>query len=535
MAVSKLARLCIVGSDKGDAALPGEDSPAEAALRELEELDPAGEPREETARKYLLASGIATLRTLDLAAPRPDGETDAPALEERLPEGPNPRALFVRRYPLEVVSWLRRQGRRLPCVFLPEAVQWAAPGGRDEIWPVLGLAGIRLCQDNPAWRRLLAACEGRAAEEAREEELPSWEDASPAVRRLLLRRLRARDPGAGRELAAPLLRKQFSRNRHLLYEFRQGLSAEDIPLLEECAQKKWDASELHPAHVLLSLLPESAFSRSVADADILVWKRDGLELKADVADAGGTGRKDWMGKLPPDVFLTACSLDWWISRSGRNGAELAPLLARSDFIHPVGMRIFLEDRKDWLRRMLEATLEDAPNTSGVRRPQGFLGALATVMLPPEEVADWLRRLLRHEALNFQICEMLAALMLLRARFPLPRDIWSDYVAAVGRRAEAVVRAGAKNGRFSWSQSFWLLWGAERETCVPDAFAEWTRGEFRETIGQNSVALHLAWEIPLDLLERLAEALLLPSDPSLFKGDREELEEIRAFRARIEQA
>ena len=40
-------------------------------------------------------------------------------------------------------------------------------------------------------------------------------------------------------------------------------------------------------------------------------------------------------------------------------------------------------------------------------------------------------------------------------------------------------------------------------------------------------------MPLDVLEQLAQALLLP-DASLFEKERQELEEIRAFRMQLEQ-
>ena len=101
MSTNEFARICIVGSDKGGvAALAREDSLTGAVLRELEAL-PRREgsgPQEEDARKFLLASGIADLQTLEQTLPQP-GDALPPALEESLPEGPDPRSLFARHHP----------------------------------------------------------------------------------------------------------------------------------------------------------------------------------------------------------------------------------------------------------------------------------------------------------------------------------------------------------------------------------------------------------------------------------------------------
>ena len=189
MAVSGLVRLCCIGSDKGDiAALAREDSPTGAALRELEAFPPregAG-PQEEVARKCLLASGLVALReTTRLMTPQP-GSGTPPALEEQLPEDVVPRKFFARGYQYEIFSWLRRRGRRLPAVLLPEAVRWAAAGGHEVIRPVLGRAGAQPCRDNPAWRPLLADGAGAAAEQTGGVDLSLWDEASPEVRCRLL-------------------------------------------------------------------------------------------------------------------------------------------------------------------------------------------------------------------------------------------------------------------------------------------------------------------------------------------------------------
>lgn len=531
MSTSEIARLCIVGSDKGVAALAREDSLPGAVLRELEAL-PRREgsgPQEEDARKLLLASGIADLQTLERTLPQP-GDALSPALEESLPEGPDPRALFARHHPHEALAWLCRQGRRLPAISLPEAVQWAASGHHGDIRPVLGRAGAQLCRDNPAWRRLLDDCAMAEAELAAGEDAPAWEEASPGVRRLLLRRLRARDPQAGRELAAPLLLEQFSKNRELLYELRIGLSADDIPLLEECSRKKSDKYGRHAAKVLLSLLPESRLAQSLADGNIFAWKNRKLVVTP------GDAEQEWLESLPEDVCLTLCPLDVWLARSGKDCKELLSFLLGKPQLEPLTMRIFLEDGKDWLRVGLETALEAA---SGSAVPSGLspFGTLAAAMLPREEVEDRLSRLLREEALNPRVCDALAAPMLLHTRFPLSRERWVEYAAAIGRRAQALFKAAAdgKNTFFNiyWQRAFTALWSDAFRDFVPETFDDWTHGAFSGARDATSLLYHCAWNMPLDVLEQLAQALLLP-DASLFEKERQELEEIRAFRAQLEQ-
>lgn len=531
MSTSEIARLCIVGSDKGVAALAREDSLPGAVLRELEAL-PRREgsgPQEEDARKLLLASGIADLQTLEQTLPQP-GDALPPALEESLPEGPDPRALFARHHPHAALAWLYRLGRRLPTVSLPEAVQWAASGRHGDIWPVLGRAGAQLCRDNPAWRRLLDDCAAAEAELAAGGDAYVWEKASPGVRRLLLRRLRARDPQAGRELAAPLLLEQFSKNRELLYELRIGLSEEDIPLLEECSRKKSDKYGRHAAMVLLSLLPESRLAQSLAAGNVFAWKNRKLVVTP------GDAELEWLEGLPEEVCLTLCPLDAWLARSGKDCKDLLSFLLGKPQLEPLTMRIFLEDGKDWLRIGLETALEAA---SGAAVPSGLspLGTLAAAMLPREEVEDRLSRLLREEALNLRICDALAAPMLLHARFPLPRERWGEYVAAIGRRAQALFKAAAdgKNTFFNiyWQRAFTALWSDAFNDFVPKTFDDWTHGAFSDAQDATSLLYHCAWNMPLDMLEQLAQALLLP-DASLFEKERQELEEIRAFRAQLEQ-
>ena len=533
MAISNLARLCIVGSDKGGtAALAQEDSPEGAVLREMQAL--AGREgaglQEEEARKCLLTSGIMELSTIESIAPQEGDDEGMAWVEETLPEGLNPTALFSD-YPYQILAWMRRRGERLPCVFLPVGVQWGTQGRHDEVYGVLGETGIQLCRDNPSWTRLLSNCEVAAAEQAREEDLPPWEEASPGVRSVLLRRLRARDPRAGRELADPLLRTQFHKHEGLLYDLLIGLSAEDIPLLEACSQKKKKPSELSPAAVLLSLLPESDLSKQHAAEQLFAWKGKKL-IPTEEAKKQGVLEMYTNGSL-----LSTYSLDWWIAQTGREYRELLPVLLKDPVqASAVGGRILLEGNRDWLRAALDAALEEEAGTNGVPQGLGFFGTLAAVMLPQQEVERRLLELLRYEGGNYRVSDALAGQMLVYAPFTLSREICQAYIEAVHRRAEAFQKAAAagKDDKIEsfWGRDFSALWAYENERDnKPQFFSEWTYWRFRGTGGMCLILYHLAWLFPPDLLEALIEALTLPPERPLFERERQKLGEILQFRAR----
>ena len=81
-----------------------------------------------------------------------------------------------------------------------------------------------------------------------------------------------------------------------------------------------------------------------------------------------------------------------------------------------------------------------------------------------------------------------------------------------------------------------LWGDEERDGLPADLEVWTCREFRGAHGL-SLLFHAAWEMPLELLEGLEQALrsaLPDADMPLFVKMRQELEDIRRFRAREEQ-
>ena len=369
--------------------------------------------------------------------------------------------------------------------------------------------------------------------QAREKALPAWEDASPAVKGVLLRRLRARDPGAGRELAAPLLQMQFRKYEALLYEMLIGLSAEDMPLLAACSQKKKPAIGLNPATVLLSLLPESELSKQHASETLFVWKNKKFVPVPEAKE---------QGVLEPQAsesVLVTYALDWWLAQAGRDYRELLPVMVREPVLSSaVAGRILLEGDLDWLRAALDAALQEGGGTS-VLPGLGFWGTLGAVMLPKEDVERRLLGLLRHKGDNHRVCDALAAPMMAYAPFALSREIFQAYIEAIRSRAEAFKKAAeGKSGGIEsyWGLNFSALWAYEDEREVkPRFFSEWTRRRFRGTGGTCLMLYHFAWLMPPDLLEALIEALTLPSDRLLFERERQKLEEILQFRARAGEA
>lgn len=151
MAVSELARVCLVGSDKGGiAALARDDSPTGAALREADTfpLREGAGPQEDEARKCLLASGLVALReTTRLMTPQAGEDVPCAAEVESRSIRTNP-APFLERYPYQVVAWLRLRGACLPDVALPAALalRWRTGAPGRMCWGESGndFAGITL-------------------------------------------------------------------------------------------------------------------------------------------------------------------------------------------------------------------------------------------------------------------------------------------------------------------------------------------------------------------------------------------------------
>lgn len=557
MAVSELARVCLVGSDKGGiAALARDDSPTGAALREADTFpsrEGAG-PQEEEARKCLLASGLVALReTARLMTPQ-SGEDVLPCAAEvesrSIRANPAP---FLERYPYQVVAWLRLRGACLPDIALPAALRIAVEDGCA--WEdVPGRIGERLCRDNPAWRPLTMFCNGAAADSISGEELRAWEDTSPEMRLLLLKRLRARDPRAGRELAAPLLREQFRENEKLLCAFLIGLSAEDIPFLEECLQKRKPRKferciAINPARVLLSLLPESRLYRRLA-RDRFFVRRDGKLEKTETGEA----RCIW----PVGVPLQLYPLSWWLEQAGMDRGEFLSVLMAGDSPAarmadiPVVMRIFLENNAEWTRLALDAAWRAGDKGSLVSWDVMILqlGMLAARMLPREEIERRLHTLFGYEGKNPCLYDGLASKMMLYAPFALSREIWKEFIETNRKRVEICrkqriweqqhARAGSRYAEYLETKSrlenigmlFSMFWSAE--IFEPD-LRKWMAPPVGGTRGGELAIFHFAWIMPLDLLEEYIRALTLPSEPSWSEVVTRELDAILRFRAQVEHA
>ena len=124
-------------------------------------------------------------------------------------------------------------------------------------------------------------------------------------------------------------------------------------------------------------------------------------------------------------------------------------------------------------------------------------------------------------------------MLLYAGFEPSRDIWSLYIEALRRRTEDCLRwrVMRKVARLdpAWREVFSALWNPELDECTPESFQRWTCRRFRDSHGMTPVLYHVAWEMPLDLLEKFIQTLQLPPAVFLFEDEQTVLDAIERFR------
>ena len=69
---------------------------------------------------------------------------------------------------------------------------------------------------------------------------------------------------------------------------------------------------------------------------------------------------------------------------------------------------------------------------------------------------------------------------------------------------------------AWREVFSALWNPELDECTPESFQRWTCRRFRDSHGMTPVLYHVAWEMPLDLLEKFIQTLQLPPAVFLFE-------------------
>ena len=238
-----------------------------------------------------------------------------------------------------VAEWARLlagTGCRPPDVLLPAllASGSASPRLRDALGPVLGPRAAWLATANPAWAWVVASVSAGPAG------LDAWTTASHRDRVDLLRRARASDPAAGRDLVVATWSQDSARDRTaFLSQLDVGLSPDDEELLNHgLADRQRDVRQT--AAGFLARLPGSAFSgRAVARAaatvrvqgtaaegQLVVRPPAGAtpEMTADGLDLDpprGTGRQAWLLRQ----VVAAAPARWWADYTGIPPAGLLSL------------------------------------------------------------------------------------------------------------------------------------------------------------------------------------------------------------------
>ncbi len=336
----------------------------------------------------------------DRQSPAPSERDDRPAVslaaERRLAE------LLEANSPELIGQWLSAlapTGRRPPDLLLPALLTVATTRQelRAELLPALGPLAPWLAGFNAEW--------DWAATPASSPET-DWATSGSAARRALLSRLRAQDPGAGRDLVASTWATDTYRDKTAFLEIlRAGLSPGDEPLAEQALADR-RAEVRKAAADLLVQLPASRYSqRAAARATaavrvenrtlVIAVRADDRQLAADGLDTTpprGYGIRAWL--LRQTVATAPASL--WTEHTGLEQAELLAIASAGDWAAPL--------RSGWTR----AAIRDAD-------------------------VPWLRALLSLPPAEDQVDH----LQLVKALPPAARDEWLSANLASPRFTEAL--------------------------------------------------------------------------------------------------
>ncbi|MGW0574371.1 DUF5691 domain-containing protein [Streptomyces sp. NPDC002920] len=255
-----------------------------------------------------------------------------------------------------------------------------AARGRTDLRPAaLAFAGPRalwLARLNPDWRFALRAAPGGDASLPGPEEpdrvAALWREGLFAERVALLASLRARDPGAARELLVSSWPTERAEDRLMFLDsLRTSLGTRDEPFLEQALADR-SRNVRATAAELLSALPESALAARMAaraaacvaldhtgDTPTLVveaphecdpaMERDGVTPKAP---AGRGERSWWFGQLVEAAPLTV----WRRRLGGRTPEEIVALPVADDWLdelHAAWCRAAVRQRDAvWSRALL---------------------------------------------------------------------------------------------------------------------------------------------------------------------------------------
>jgi hypothetical protein len=164
-----------------------------------------------------------------------------------------------------------------------------------------------------------------------------WADGDRAARRVLLARLRATDPAAGRELLAGTLAEESADDRAaFLQALETGLSDDDEPLLEAALDDRRQTVRAAAAE-LLARLPRSRFAARMAERAAPLLTPDRRTLRVQLPDEpDSAARRDALpaSRRRADVLaqiLSRAPLGTWTERFGRSPEKILALDVADDY------------------------------------------------------------------------------------------------------------------------------------------------------------------------------------------------------------
>ena len=263
-----------IGTERQELTLSPSDSLLGRALKGLDVSDREG--------ALLGAVALASLhRQAGLGAATDNLPTPEPCAAEQLPRcnaaaGRHLARMLGGEFKEVLPEWLASLGRaslRVPEEHLPALFDKANKERvlRPLVVEVMGSRGRWLAAQNPAW--------GWASADLGPD---AWETGGLEERLLLLRSLRATDPGKARELLLSTWKSEYAKDREaFLKTFQVGLSDEDEPFLQEALPDPYgDRSVLvwFAAGGLLLRLPSSRLARRAVEqvSSLLSYKEPGL-------------------------------------------------------------------------------------------------------------------------------------------------------------------------------------------------------------------------------------------------------------------
>jgi hypothetical protein len=310
--------------------------------------------------------------------------------------------LLTGEHPDLLAEWLAAavaRGRRAPAALLPalldrvRRVSTADPelrrlaaeaGGSRARW----LAGL-----NPDWKFVTAG--SPAGEDA-------WRRGNAGQRRAYLAALRARDPGAGRDLVAASWDAAAPAERVMFIDaMAAGLSLADEPLLEAALDDRAEDVRGHAAR-MLTRLPGSALGRRMAERAVRCLRLEptgsaGRLVVRPPGEPAGAMRRDGIRSRPLLELVAATPLRTWTDTFGLPAARIVAIAASDGVSRLVPMVLsgwsqaaIIADDQEWMAALINAAFSGrAPGSPAgatvlrqlARRAAPSLGAPGAVPAP----------------------------------------------------------------------------------------------------------------------------------------------------------